>query len=520
MRIDKVHIGNFKNLNKVTVDFDEKSLSTVLIGPNGSGKSNLLEAIAIIFRNLDLHEDPKFKYTIDYQIRTHRIGIDADPLRERDKTQIVVDSKVVSFRTFVDHKSDYLPNNVFGYYSGVSKRFQQIFAKHQNQFYTKLINSVEPPLRPLFLARTFHGQYVLLAFFALGDEESVRFLKEYFNITGISSIVFHLKEPYWHMGKGTKSTDGLFWGAEGVVKNFLYDISKISTWSEKKPHRINLSNKRVRREERFDLRIKDLQSLQELARQYGKPVQFFKKLESVSISDLIGKLSITVRKEGADSSIEFGQLSEGEQQLLVVLGLLKFMNEEESLFLLDEPDTHLNPRWKLGYLRMIERVVGTNDKSHIIIVTHDPLLIGGLTKSQVQIFSVSKKYSLLIEPPEVNPIGLGVDGLLTSDIFGLPSTLDIKTQEKLDQRIVLIVKKNLVKEKLTDQEAKVLADLDDYLSKLGFISTVRDPLYSKFLTALRKYELKEKITFDELERKAQADIVEKLLLELKAGVKQ
>jgi len=35
--------------------------------------------------------------------------------------------------------------------------------------------------------------------------------------------------------------------------------------------------------------------------------------------------------------------SEGEQQLLLVLGLLKFTAEEEALFLLDEPDTHLNP---------------------------------------------------------------------------------------------------------------------------------------------------------------------------------
>ncbi len=54
MRLDKLRIGQFKNLRDVHIDFDETSPYTVLVGGNGSGKSNLIEAIAWIFRNLDL----------------------------------------------------------------------------------------------------------------------------------------------------------------------------------------------------------------------------------------------------------------------------------------------------------------------------------------------------------------------------------------------------------------------------------------------------------------------------------
>jgi len=514
MRLDELWIGDFRNLRNICIDFDEESLSTVLIGPNASGKSNLLEAIALIFRNLNLVVDPPFEYNLQYEIRGKKIRIDADPRKNRDKTQILVDGKSIPFRSLGEANRRCLPNNVFGYYSGISRRFERIFAKHRDIFYQKIIHSVEPPLRPLFFARTSHGQFVLLAFFALGDKDSRDFLKDYFAITDLDTIEFILKEPYWHHAR--EETDDLFWGAGGVVGRFLDDLSRVSTHTGKKLVRISLPNKRSRTEERFSLIISDLNSLQELAGKYRTNVEFFKMLESTSISDLIHRLKIRVKKERVDNGIEFAELSEGEQQLLIVLGLLKFMKEDESLFLLDEPDTHLNPSWKLHYLDMLERVVGKSENSHVIIVTHDPLLIGGLTKEQVQVFSFEGADGrIVINPPDVDPMGLGVDGLLTSELFGLASTLDLKTQMKLDRRRELVVRKNLQMQKLSVEENKELAQIDEDISRLGFISTVRDPLYTKFLTALRRYELKERTEFSELERGEQAKVVEKLLAELK-----
>ena len=518
MRLDKLWIGEFRNLKNVSIDFDEKSLSTVLIGPNGTGKSNLLEAIALIFRNLNLLDDPPFNYCLEYEIRGKHVRVEGDQNRERDKTRVFADGQNIAFRSLGGSNRSYLPNNVLGYYSGVSKRFETVFLKHRRIFYQKMIRESECgqplPLRPLFFARTFYGQFTLLAFFALGGQESADFLKEHFNIVGVERIEFKLKEPYWHLGK--KKTDDAFWGAGGIVRKFLEDLSTVSLRTEKKLVRVNLRNNRTRTEERFDLIIRNVESLRELAKKYQSPVDFFKMLESTSISDLIYRLEILVKKENVDNGIEINELSEGEQQLLVVLGLLKFMKEDESLFLLDEPDTHLNPAWKADYFDMLERIAGRNENSHIIVVTHDPLLVGGLTKEQVQIFSFrGKSRRIIVFPPDEDPIGMGVDGLLTSDLFGLATTLDLKTQRVLNRRRELVVKKNLQKEGLSTDEAKELAQLDNYISQLGFIGTVRDPLYTKFLTALRRYETKQRIEFNELERKKQAELVEKLLSEIK-----
>jgi ABC-type multidrug transport system ATPase subunit len=117
---------------------------------------------------------------------------------------------------------------------------------------------------------------------------------------------------------------------------------------------------KFQREEQLYLFIQNQDKLKELASLYHNNRDFFKVLESTYISELIKEVRIRVIKKN-NVKLTFKELSEGEQQLLTVMGLLKFNRDEESLFLLDEPDTHLNPAWKLEYLDLLEKVVGKND---------------------------------------------------------------------------------------------------------------------------------------------------------------
>jgi predicted ATPase len=87
MRLDKLKIASFKNLRDFAVDFDEQSPTTVLVGRNGTGKSNLLEALTIIFRDLDLGVEPSFDYVLEYLCRGRKVRIEAIP-RERAKATV------------------------------------------------------------------------------------------------------------------------------------------------------------------------------------------------------------------------------------------------------------------------------------------------------------------------------------------------------------------------------------------------------------------------------------------------
>ena len=495
MRIDTLWIERHKNLVDFAIDFDELQLTTVLVGENATGKSNLFEAIISIFRHLDLGEAPPFGYRIDYQCREQRIQIEAKEARTfaSGTTVIVNGGKKLSAKAFRERKDELLPKNVFAYYSGPSRRMVRLFDEHQHRFYQAQLKGQETDsLRRLFYARLVHSQFVLLSFFSSGSEDDREFLQDRLHITGLESVLFIFKKPSWGKEVGespeiSDDRDGRFFGARGVVKDFLGRLWKQALAPIYETERVVEGFRRESvTEQQLYLYLPDEESIRALAEDYGSAVQLFKDLESTYISDVIREVRVLVHREGADGPLGFGELSEGEQQLLTVLGLLRFTKDEESLFLLDEPDTHLNPHWKLRYLQLIEEAVQPDDNSQLVISTHAPLTVAGLFKSQVQIFTLDSKGRPAVAPPDVDPRGLGVAGVLT-ELFGLPSTLDPPTQEKLNERNQLAAK-----DERTPEEAADLERLSAELAREGFALTFRDPILNRFYAeAIKRPEFQE-----------------------------
>jgi ABC-type multidrug transport system ATPase subunit len=183
--------------------------------------------------------------------------------------------------------------------------------------------------------------------------------------------------------------------------------------------------------------------------------------------------------------LSFRELSEGEQQLLTVLGLLKFTGGKDSLFLLDEPDTHLNPLWAIKYLKFIERFVPNHKTSHLLMITHHPLAIAELEKGQVQVmWKDSAARQVHAEAPAESPRGMGYAGILTSDMFGLESTLDRPTEDLIRQRRNL-----LEKDSLDETERSQLTDIDKKIEALGFTTAHWDSDYQEYLRARKKREM-------------------------------
>jgi ABC-type multidrug transport system ATPase subunit len=201
----------------------------------------------------------------------------------------------------------------------------------------------------------------------------------------------------------------------------------------------------------------------------------------------------------------------------MVLGLMKFTQEEESLFLLDEPDTHLNPVWSIRYLQFIEKLVGKLPNSHIIMATHDPLVFSGLSKSEVRILRrIKETGNVIAEEPELDPRGMGISVILKSDLFGLRSTIDQNTLNKLDRRNELYAKGDTRR----PEETQEMAQLSDELANLGFTKDYRDPYYEQFVKAMsrkRKF-VKPSLTVGEM--KQQEKIADEILDEIGKEVKE
>ncbi|MEI5617241.1 hypothetical protein WB403_49980, partial [Streptomyces brasiliscabiei] len=61
------------------------------------------------------------------------------------------------------------------------------------------------------------------------------------------------------------------------------------------------------------------------------------------------------------------------------------------------------------------------------MVTHHPLAIAELNKEQIQVLRKDVEGQSIAETPAESPIGMGVNGILTSDMFGMATTLDQHT---------------------------------------------------------------------------------------------
>lgn len=522
--------------------------SHALIGQNGTGKSNLIEALITLFRDIDLDREAAFDFTLEYKIRGHVVRIQADTSKQK-RPYVWVDGDRVNQEYLIKNAPPenvpqdnrrgprLLPTHIFAYYSGRNERIEQLFQEHQRRFNkrqeitteevlsedllenftaseadiraledakrrreSQLKHAGDDRLRRLFYCRGGHSQLVLLACL-LSDDPVFKKVLNNLHIESLESALFVLKEPHRLREKRRSGKfdemeinegDPRFWYARGnVVSEFLDKLWQVA-WApieQEASKQIDFRG-RSEKQKQLYLYVPDKTKLKQLGDMVGGPDSFFRYAEGAYIGDLIDEVRITVKKRDEHGGkVSFTHLSEGELQILTVLGLMRITREDHCLFLLDEPDTHLNPIWKLRYFDDIEGVLSSDyespidGESQILVTTHDPMMVGSLRKEQVRIIRKSEG-DTIVEQPDEHPQGMGVSGLLKSEMFGLPSTLDRQTLNTLQRRNDLLAKRK--HEGLSPEEQQELDCLVVRLDDLGFSREYRDPMYQLFIEQMYK----------------------------------
>lgn len=515
MRLDKVYIDGFKNLKQLAVDFDEDKLTTVVIGQNGAGKSNLIEALTQVFRWVDLRRsEPRFSYRVTYRIQPRVQANDLSSAAQVTLSNVLgepafrVDGKAVSRAKFEQNKTNWFPDLVFGYYSGGSRRLEALFDSHQRQYYDaikleedKLLCARALAERRLFYCRPVHGVLALLALFAFPEPAVTKALSERLGITGFHSLLALFREPWFARNKrGSKREPASFWGAEGPAGRTARQLKGVAFHPMAlRGNAIDDYRDKQQAESQYANFLPSLLHLRSFANAFTSEREMFYALEAMDISDLVREMQLWVtRDDDASGEVGFADLSDGERQLLMVMGLIRVSRGKRALFLLDEPDTHLNPHWQHNYLELINEWTGIaaeSDLCHIILTSHNPLTISALTRREVRVmYSDEESGAVVADAPFVDPQGLGIGGVLT-DIFGMPSTLDQPTQELLDARNRLARLSQLDKAQMEALDA-----INEQLRELGFMYEERDELYRQFL---RKLDEKEFSGADETRTPAQ-----------------
>lgn len=243
-------------------------------------------------------------------------------------------------------------------------------------------------------------------------------------------------------------------------------------------------------------------------------------------SALVGKTSIyrgDYPAIYAGSNVKCSEMSEGQRQLIKILGMLGICKTEDCLVLMDEPDAYMNPRWKYEIKETMDNSLRDAINTQAIVATHDPLVINGVPKEFIRIFTHNENlvsnngyYFTKVIVPTEDTEGMGIDGLLQSEYYGLSSVLDSETKDKMDEKHRLLIKKK--DGTITDNEKYKLLELTNDLENMSFTRNIpTDSYYDEYVAAMHKiYSERPHVNLsaeDIAERNAKAEEILKGLLE-------
>ncbi len=428
MKIIDLWIEDYNLLKDFKIELNEQLI--VLIGQNGSGKSTLLEFIAKIFYDLYEHfvlnkgQKPQFdfklRYLIEYSGNNYEVYITANKKTKeyyeisikRNNENFEKYSKVQINKEFTSGYKDMLPKNVVMYYSGISENLKNRFETFEEENIIKKSLDGTPIEKPFFyfLNKNFSAILIGLLSYEFNIPEV---LKKQFNISGFESIDITIKKPSWANSK-IKLDGG--WGLRGDLANFLnkmmlsYDLKVLDESLEQ-----------------LTFSIKSQKKLYDLMHFYGEEKKLFEYLTTLQANGLIDNIEIMINKN--EKIISYNNLSEGEKQLLIILGLKELLATENTLFLLDEPDTYLHPKWQREFIQNV-LLQEMDSKSSFIISSHSANIISGLKKRQLKIINKENNKSIL-KDFSFNPYGKPVDQLLI-DFFDVKGLRFKEVDEKIN----------------------------------------------------------------------------------------
>lgn len=486
MQIYGLSIYGKKCLSDFHISFynSNSNPTTILIGENGAGKSTMLEAILEIFASFDsptIEKNINYSYDIEYQYAQKQVFIQK---KEREY-RVVVDG--IDFGGSYEqvrpmmHDHRLFPKRIISFYSGANNKLETLIQKLNTEYkkqyrqimrgYFYVLDNVsyyDPPKIPV-RKYNFCDEHMVPIYLCsiLAGHES--FEKQYLQEE------CHLGELHRvSMIVDLNKVERLFGGRrfEGEYPHKLMSVAEFIDQ--------NLCEY-LRAGFRFVSSGKGFFELGNLCDCEADSVSI---LEFFEILHDMFEVQYEVYAEVNGSVVKTEELSEGQRQLIKVLGMLGICKKEDCLILLDEPDAHMNPQWKYGIKKIMDGCLQAATNAQAIIATHDPLVINGVDKNFIRIFDMVEGKSVVRVPTE-DAVGMGIDGLLQSQYYGLETTLDIETQELLEEKRNLMVKRK--REQLSNAEQLRLRSLTEMFEDMAFTRNVpTDNYYDDFVVAVHE----------------------------------
>ena len=151
--------------------------------------------------------------------------------------------------------------------------------------------------------------------------------------------------------------------------------------------------------------------------------EVFDILYYLKLSKWIDDIQISWKTESGNFDLE--HISEGQKQELMTLGLSLVFDTPGTLFLLDEPDTYLHPKWQREFISSLTKA--TANGGCAIVTSHSPSIVSDVRKEQLFILNKGR-----LVDTSFNNYGKEVNDILI-DFFGLESTRSKESYDRIKQ---------------------------------------------------------------------------------------
>lgn len=122
-----------------------------------------------------------------------------------------------------------------------------------------------------------------------------------------------------------------------------------------------------------------------------------------------------------DTEVDYVSLSDGEHQLGQILGTFCMLSFPNVLFLLDEPESHFNPQWRVKFISRIldlptrdgdRRTSSKATEQECLLTTHSPFVPSDMHRDKVFIFSKSEEGEIEVQNPDIETFGTRFDTII------------------------------------------------------------------------------------------------------------
>lgn len=461
-----------------------------LIGRNGTGKSQFLQVLAEIFQAAWRACAPLEErqgslvgqaFSVEYlvwrdEVMTH-VRVSQAEADQIVKIESQEDGEWVSHSPADPATRSLLPSRVIGYTSGENETLSVPFfvsrAGYAEEVRTRALPSRSPsqlsleqtgdPLEPRLMLIDYGTHLELLVSnLLLGTDEQRRSLLDVARLESLRSVrcVVQLASSRRTSAdvrrrtgrKGVQLTDELetyienlkacstCWNYETEREIYTFDYWCDAATSEAFRSFFGSAFELYRALHKLAL-LNDLAISRPARRRFEREVtsqRFAARLPEPPDEDKVFRFEqVTFRADGARRVVDYVSLSDGEHQLVEILGVFTMIREKNVLFLLDEPESHFNPQWRVAFMNRL-RSVPTADGSRadqpdaaaqeVLLTTHAPFVPSDMRRENVVIFErVDGK--VVPRSPDVETFGASFEQILEHCFRVEPPISEIAREE-------------------------------------------------------------------------------------------